>query len=186
MNKFWQHFWSMFPHILFVMGIMAAIALSVHFIISSVETNSKVTNQYAHPGLIAILKAEEGYRRHYYTDSAGNLTIAYGFNLEDGVSEQQGTFLLVSTLQENGEQLERLWPPFKNQSEKIQIALLDMAYQLGADGVLKFDRMLSAIVLGNYQLAANEALNSEWDGETPKRAQRVAKIFRAEPLRLDR
>ena len=61
--------------------------------------------------------------------------------------------------------------------EPAQVALLDMAYQLGAEGVCGFTRLLRAVAAADWQRAHDEALASRWDEETPHRCERVAERF---------
>ena len=62
--------------------------------------------------------------------------------------------------------------------EGAQVALAMMVFQLGPEGVMEFHWMLRAIS-GRYWLgAAQEALNSKWAKETPKRAHQVAMLLR--------
>ena len=60
----------------------------------------------------------------------------------------------------------------------LRVALADMAYQLGVAGVLGFDRMIGALIVKDYPEAADEALDSAWARETPKRAERIAALIR--------
>ena len=48
-------------------------------------------------------------------------------------------------------------------SGHVQEALLDMAYQLGVDGLLGFHDMLAALERGDYQAAKAAALSSRLD-----------------------
>lgn len=67
-------------------------------------------------------------------------------------------------------------PCYEHLSPVRQRAILNMAFQLGVDGVLKFRRMIAALDRGDYARAAIEALDSKWAKEdTPQRAARVAK-----------
>jgi lysozyme len=53
-----------------------------------------------------------------------------------------------------------------------------MAYQLGIDGLLAFERTLALLDEGKYIEAADEAQRSRWDEQTPNRAQRVTDWMR--------
>ena len=58
-------------------------------------------------------------------------------------------------------------------------ALANMCFQLGADGLSKFKRMIAAIFDGDWEQAAIEALDSKWaKRDTPIRAQKVATLLR--------
>ena len=53
-------------------------------------------------------------------------------------------------------------------------ALLNMAFQMGTAGVMKFKQMLAALDNKDWQRAKAMALDSAWATQTPQRAHRVA------------
>ena len=53
-----------------------------------------------------------------------------------------------------------------------------MAYQMGVTGLSKFKNMLTAVELGDFDEAANQALDSRWARQTPERATRHAEMLR--------
>ena len=66
---------------------------------------------------------------------------------------------------------------WKQLDDERQYALLDMAFNLGVDGLLKFKKMLGFLWMGDYRQAAAECLNSRYAKETGKRAKRIAKTI---------
>lgn len=60
----------------------------------------------------------------------------------------------------------------------VRDVLIEMAYQLGVDGVLKFKKTLLALSSEDFESAADEMLDSLWARQTPKRAQALAEIVR--------
>lgn len=133
-----------------------------------------------HDRAIAALKGEEGYRRHPYPDTGDTLAIGYGHNLHcRGLSQRQAAWLLADTLQELREALVQRRPDtWARMSAGRQAALLEMAYQLGVDGVLGFVRMWQALERGQWRKAAAEMRDSKWArDDTPGRAERVIARF---------
>lgn len=132
--------------------------------------------------LLDTLKSDEGWRPYVYDDSEGFATIGYGFLIDArkgvGLPRPVAEFWLRYAVNERLEELQRLWPAFKDQPEDVQQAIGNMAYQLGPAGVMKFKRMLAALNAGDRLTAAEEALDSEWAKQTPNRAQRVARLLR--------
>lgn len=126
-----------------------------------------------------IIKGHEGLRLRLYKCSAGYWTIGYGRNLEQrGISLAEAEFMLANDLKECEEDL-RTFPWWVGLSQARQAALMDMRLQLGASGLRNFQRMLAAIAGGDYESAADEALDSKWAREdTPGRAQDIAKMLR--------
>lgn len=56
--------------------------------------------------------------------------------------------------------------------------LVDMAYNLGPDGLLKFVNTLAAVERGDYARAAAGMLASKWAGQVGRRARVLAEIMR--------
>ena len=69
-------------------------------------------------------------------------------------------------------------PVFLTLSKERQDALIEMGFQMGVEGVLKFERMWAAIEDGDFETAYSEALDSLWSRQTPTRARRVAAKLR--------
>ena len=126
------------------------------------------------------LRAEEGFRAHTYTDSVGVLTIGYGTNLKAGITEPQGACLLRVAATANLQTFATLWPPYGAMPFPVQVELADMAYQLGPGRAHGFTKMLGHLAAGEWDAAADEALASKWNDETPARAERAAAVFRAQ------
>lgn len=52
--------------------------------------------------------------------------------------------------------------------------LINMAFQLGFNGLSKFRNMLAAVQSEQYVLAASEMLDSLWAKQTPNRAKELS------------
>ena len=122
---------------------------------------------------VALLKQEEGFRSKPYRDSRGVLTIGYGTNLAEGISQSEAEYLLRARLAGTYEALTKELPWLPAAPEGQQSAILDMGYQLGVHGVLEFKTMLGSLERGDCQAARRQALESAWARETPARAKRV-------------
>lgn len=62
---------------------------------------------------------------------------------------------------------------FDGVDEARQDALTDMAYELGARGLAKFEKMIAAVRAGDWPDVATEAQASKWSAEVPHRARRI-------------
>ena len=150
---------------------------------------------------VAILRADEGVEQYAYDDGTGKrvhaptgrLTIGIGINLDAGLADEEIDWLcrrrLHRVLDVLPRELETLVLPggailWNRQPEGVRLGLALMGYQLGVEGVMEFHRMLEAVAKRDYAAAAAEALDSKWaqPDETPKRARRVAALFRAAVL----
>ncbi len=134
--------------------------------------------------VLADLRRDEGWREHAYQDTLGWWTIGYGFLVDSrrgaGMPKVIGEAwlgLLVDRLERELD-LRAAW--WRNQPEQVQRALLNMAYQLGASGLLNFRNMIAALRAGDRRAAAAHALDSRWARQTPNRAARVAAMLRGD------
>ena len=64
-------------------------------------------------------------------------------------------------------------------SESKQLALYDMAYNLGVNGLLQFKRMWLALENGHDEEAAQELLDSKYARQLPQRAMENAMLIRS-------
>ena len=129
--------------------------------------------------LVEQLKRDEGVVRHAYKDHLGYLTIGIGFLIDERkggyMPDEVMEFWLGYEIEKRREALNKALPFFNSLDEARQGALINMAYQLGVNGVLAFKKMLHSMHRGDYDIAAKEALDSRWATQTPERAKRIAK-----------
>jgi len=133
-------------------------------------------------GLIDDLKTDEGWLPFAYQDHLGFWTIGWGFLIDERrggelpkeIAEQ---WLAYAVTRRWGQLLNR-HPWIDEQPDDVQRALGNMAYQLGVGGVSNFKKMLAALKAGDRELAATEALDSKWAGQTPERARRVVALIK--------
>lgn len=126
--------------------------------------------------LEVMLEQEEGCILYAYNDSLGFLTLGIGTNIDrrgGGITRDEAFYLLHNRTQALIGKLDAHVPWWRTQSANRQLALLDMAFQMGIDGLMGFGNMLMAMQAGLYQRAAQEGLDSAWARQTPARAKRV-------------
>ena len=128
----------------------------------------------------SALHVEEGFNARLYGDAHGTHAIGYGWNVDRRPATRELAQLITDYwLTQDYRALCRRAPWFLNLSPVRQACLLEMAYQLGVDGLLGFTQAIRAIERGNFTLAAYEFLNSKWaTTDTPARAQRVMERWR--------
>ena len=125
------------------------------------------------------LTLHEGVRLKPYRCTAGKLTIGIGRNLDDvGITQDEAMLMLRTDIARalSGVRTELPW--FEQLDNIRQRVLVDMAFNLGIDGLLAFRQTLSAIATGDYDRAATEMLNSRWAGQVGERARRLARMMR--------
>lgn len=139
---------------------------------------------YDRDELKATLMAEEGLRLDAYWDPIGQVwTIGYGHtgkNIVQGmtITKMEADAWLDDDITEAQRQLATALPWATALSDVRIQALLQMTFQLGINGLLKFRHMVEALRVGAWDRAYSEAMDSDWARQTPARAQRVAGMLR--------
>lgn len=124
------------------------------------------------------LVTEEGYRESAYTDTTGHQTIGYGFNIDAGISEYAAKALARAQVEERLEALSAAWEPFDDQPDNVKIALLDMSFELGVAGLLRFDDFLGFIADGEYDKAADDLDATKYASQVSERERSVSDLIR--------
>jgi len=128
--------------------------------------------------LKALLVKHESYKQFPYSDTTGHITIGVGRNLSDrGISTTEAFYLLDDDIIFFVSKLNHFLPWFAKLDENRQIALCDMCFNLGVQGFLGFQKMISALERGDYQEAAKEMLDSKWSQQVGERATCLANII---------
>ena len=127
--------------------------------------------------LLDDLKQDEGLRLLPYKDTVGKLTIGYGLNLDAGISEIEAHWLLQNRVNDIRRNLYSAftWYRFLNDTRKDVI--VNMVYNLGLAGVLRFKKLIERLELHDYKGAAHEMLDSKWASQVGKRAERLAQTM---------
>lgn len=116
------------------------------------------------------LQNEEGFRALPYRDTNGKLTIGYGFCIDAGISHRAALALLVEQATEAHEQLLQLsW--YATLDPVRQSVCLDIDFNEGEGGLLKFPSMIHYLSAGDWPNAATECHVSD-----PKLAGRYAAL----------
>lgn len=140
------------------------------------------------------LEKHEGFRSKKYKCSANRWTIGIGHNLEareftpeekkalgdweNGITRNGALMLLRNDITLCLNDLKKLgfWHYL---DDERQYALLDMAFQMGYDGLCKFKKMLEAIRVKDYPEAARQCFDSAYGQQTPVRAKRIAVLLKS-------
>lgn len=125
------------------------------------------------------LVLHEGCRLKPYRCTGGKLTIGIGRNLDDaGISRDEAMLLLRNDMARAIGAVRTELPWVDKLDDVRQRVLVDMAFNLGIDGLLAFKNTLAAVASGDYDRAATEMLNSRWAGQVGERARRLARMMR--------
>lgn len=111
-------------------------------------------------------------------EASGNITIGYGLNLEaTGLSRAQALGLLgAATDVLMLHDLKRL-RFFRALDEVRAAAIVDLAYNLGVAGLLKFEQMIAALSYGHFAMAADFLRDSKAREQEPRRIEELAQML---------
>lgn len=126
-----------------------------------------------------LIRRHEGLRLTMYKCPAGKLTIGYGHNLETTpITTTAAEWILMDDIfvveQALSKALPELW---LNLGEVRKAALVDMGFNLGIVGLLKFKKMLAAMQGGDFSEAAREAKDSKWYTQVGQRGERIVAMI---------
>ena len=122
-----------------------------------------------------MLKSHEGRRLRLYHCPAGKLTIGYGRNIEDnGIYPSEAELMLDNDIKRSIDNCAKHVIGWLKLNEARQAVLANMAFNMGICGLLKFHKMLGAVAAGNFNLAADEMLDSTWALQVGARARTLA------------
>lgn len=128
--------------------------------------------------LTALVSAHEGLRLKVYDDATGkpiapgskvkgHPTIGYGLALDTrGLTPRQAAWLRDDILDEIEHEVATRLACYGRQLEARRMALLELAYQCGVDGLLGFVQMIRALEDRDYSRARTELLDSAWARQT--------------------
>lgn len=128
------------------------------------------------------LRRDEGEVLHAYQDSLGYWTIGIGVLIDrkkgGGITREESEHLFLNRLKLKMAELDASIPWWRTLDEPRQGVLINMAYQLGVEGLLGFTKTLQMVKEGDYYGAARGMLLSKWSAQTPQRAARLSNQMR--------
>jgi lysozyme len=125
-----------------------------------------------------MLEKQEGYRQYVYMDSVGVPTVGIGRNLRDkGLSHDEAQYLLANDIRDCQNELWQFVPVYRELDDVRKVVLIDMAFNLGIEGLLGFRGMLKALADKDYKLVSQHMLDSKWATQVGTRAHDLAWIM---------
>ena len=129
------------------------------------------------------LRRDEGEVLSAYTDHLGYLTIGVGRLIDKrkggGITAEESAYLLSNDIDKRQAELLRRAPWMAQLDPARFGVMLNMAFQMGVDGLLGFKNTLAMVKAGDYSGAAAGMLHSKWAKQTPARAQRLSKQMKS-------
>jgi len=116
------------------------------------------------------IKFYEGFSSKPYKDR-NHISIGYGTNISH-ITRAEAELLLVHRLSMRLAKL-RTYPWFNRLNPTRQAIVLDMSYQLGVTGLLKFKHMVWRLKHGYWNAAANAMRDSKWYYQSGRRSRQL-------------
>ena len=131
--------------------------------------------------LVEMIKRHEGVKSKVYLCSAGYETIGVGRNISEsglGLSDDEIDYLLQNDIQRVKEELKETYFWFVALNEARQDAMIDICFNLGLTRLRGFVKALEAMSREQFDVAAEEFMDSKWAQQVGTRAIRVTEMIR--------
>ena len=146
--------------------------------------------------LVKILEFEEGYHPNPYLCSEGYLTVGFGTRMSSQqdvdpepfnhfyVNRDAAMSLMLDDIDDVRSSVVSYIAEHEIElSPEREAILISMGYQMGVRGLFNFKNMWKSIKEGNWEEAAEHALDSRWaKRNSPMRAIRHAEVLRTGEL----
>lgn len=129
--------------------------------------------------LRAQLIRHEGMSLRLYKDTTGHWMIGAGRNLSDiGITVDEAGLMLDNDIARTLGAVENMWPWFDRLDSVRQRAFMDLAFNLGVDGLAGFPRFLENARTGHHEDAAAELEASKWFRQVGERGPFIVRQWR--------
>lgn len=130
------------------------------------------------------IKSNEGFSSKPYKDQLGYLTIGYGhlilpnenILLKKQIHKKELEEIFEKDFKKALTNFNNTFKPF-TLNEKESELLIEMIFQLGIKGCLKFKNLIKNIKKGNKHLVCFDMMDSLWYKQTPNRVKALIKTF---------
>lgn len=130
------------------------------------------------------IKSNEGFSSKPYKDQLGYLTIGYGhlilpnenILLKKQINKKELEEIFEKDFKKALSNFNNTFKPF-TLNEKESELLIEMIFQLGIKGCLKFKNLIKNIKKGNKHLVCFDMMDSLWYKQTPNRVKALIKTF---------
>jgi len=131
--------------------------------------------------LVEMIKRHEGVKPKVYLCSAGYETIGVGRNISEsglGLSDDEIDYLLANDIERVKGELSDTYFWFTAMNEVRQEAMIDICFNLGLTRLRGFVKALTAMSREQFDIAADEFMDSKWAKQVGMRATRVTEMIR--------
>jgi len=125
--------------------------------------------------LLSSIRKHEGFRSKCYSDTLGFDTIGYGFAVKDLVLDEDiCNIILQRKLESLIRSIEFKFSWYADLPNSVKDVVIECCYQLGLSGFGKFKKSIAHLENEEWELAADEMLDSRWAVQTPNRAKALS------------
>ena len=125
--------------------------------------------------LLSSIRKHEGFRSKVYKCSEGFDTIGYGFAIKDLVLDEDiCNIILQRKLEALIRSIEFKFSWYADLPNVVKDSVIECCYQLGLSGFGKFKKTIEHLKNEEWELAADEMLDSKWAKQTPNRAKALS------------
>jgi len=133
------------------------------------------------PKTASYIEYNEGFRRFVCNDATGvpvkspegKLTVGIGLNLEDrGLTILEARYIMNNIIDEINSELPRRLIIYNKLDDVRQAALIDMAYCMGLDRLIDFNKTFNYLRAKDFKNASVEIMRSLWAEKQTGRASR--------------
>ena len=136
-----------------------------------------------------ILMANEGFEPKVY-QIQGVPHIGFGYNLKSRMtnppcadykcllwSKADAFYQLEDDVRQIDRRLSETYGCYDRLPINAKLVMLDLTFNVGVAGAMKFEKLIIAVCLGQYEDASEHLLNSKYASDVPHRARRNSKIL---------
>lgn len=137
--------------------------------------------------LLKQLEQDEGFRPKPYQDTVGVWTIGFGAThigghpvteLTPPVTRAQARHVLMGHAYQAAMHTQQIVPNFDEIDPVRQEVLVNMCFNMGRTGLLRFRRMLSAVAQRDWTATRAEMMDSRWYKQVGQRGWRLCEAMR--------
>ena len=132
--------------------------------------------------LIETLKRHEGVKAFAYQCTADKTTIGVGRCVDEdggiGLSDDEIEYLLLNDIERCDAELENAYDWYRSLNKPRRDAMINLCFNLGLTRLRGFVKALEAMSRGQYDVAADEFMDSRWADQVGARAVEVSELIR--------
>ncbi len=141
-------------------------------------------NALSYSKLKERIKKNEGFSTKPYKDQLGFKTIGFGHLilsnekqlLNSKLSKADLEKIFINDFNKALTDYNKFLKPYSSNKKDTDL-LIEMVFQLGTRGVLRFKKLLSHMIKQDKHLVCFEMMNSLWYKQTPNRVKKLIKVF---------